>query len=63
MPKVCFLSIDIEPDFGKSGFSGVERLDEILEIFQRVDVKATLFVTGEVLQKYPEKFKKNKRAI
>ncbi len=58
MLRTCFLSIDVEPDFGKSGFSGVENLDKILQSFQRVDVKATLFTIGEILEKYPEKFRK-----
>ena len=54
--KICFLSIDVEPDiFGnKDTFNGVERLNDILDIFERHKADATLFVTGEVLERYPE---------
>src|SRR3989344_6065649 len=55
MVKTCFVSIDIEQDLG-SGFRGVESLDKILNIFKKYNIPATLFVTGEGLQKYPEKF-------
>ncbi len=47
--KVCFVSVDVE--------DGIENLGEILSIFKKYDIPATLFVTGEVLQKYPEKFR------
>lgn len=56
MPKICFVSVDVEPEFGD--FSGIEQLDKILDILRKEQVPATLFVSGEVLEKYPEKFKK-----
>ncbi len=55
--KVCFVSVDVEPDFGQQEFQGIESFDQILDIFKRVDVKATFFTTGKVLEKYGERFK------
>jgi hypothetical protein len=55
--KICFISVDIEHDHGSEHdktFCGAERMDEILDIFGRERISATLFVTGEVLEKYPE---------
>ena len=54
--KTCFVSVDVEQDLGGNSFRGVESLDKILNIFKKYNIPATLFVTGEVLQKYPEKF-------
>lgn len=58
--KTCFLSIDVEKRERqqKGVFEGVEKLDDILNIFKRHQVHATLFVTGEVLEKYPNLVKK-----
>lgn len=53
--KTCLVSIDVEEDFTESGqknFLGVESLDDILGVFDRFGIKATLFVTGEVLENY-----------
>lgn len=54
--KMCMVSIDVEEDIGYGGkktFFGVENLGRILKIFELFDIKATLFVTGEVLEAYP----------
>jgi len=51
--KICFLSIDVEKKEESGYFEGVEKLDNILNIFKEHKVNATLFVTGEVLEKYP----------
>ena len=40
--KICFVSVDVE--------DGTERMEEILDIFKKYSISATLFVTGEVLQ-------------
>ncbi len=58
--RTCFVSIDVEQDnFGnKDTFIGVEKLDDILNIFKKHQAYATLFVTGEVLEKYPNLVKK-----
>lgn len=56
MPKICFFSVDVEPDFGQDGFIGVEHLTDTLDIFDRYDIPATLFVTGEALAAYKESF-------
>ncbi|RLC34966.1 MAG: hypothetical protein DRZ76_01435 [Candidatus Nealsonbacteria bacterium] len=47
--RVCFISIDVE--------DGIENLDKILDIFKKYDISATLFITGEVLQKHRDKAK------
>jgi len=60
MKKVCFVSIDVECDnFGnKNTFEGVKNLDNILKIFKKYNVRATLFVTGKVFEKYSDLVKK-----
>lgn len=45
--RICFASIDVE---GK----GIEESNKILGIFKKYDIPATLFVTGEVLEKYSD---------
>jgi len=55
--KICFASIDVEKDLSHDSFRGVENLDKILDIFKKYEVRATLFVTGEVLQKFLGKFR------
>ncbi len=63
--KICFISIDVEHDFGSPSqekqlrkFQGVENLDKILNIFKNQGISATLFITGQVLEKYKDKVKK-----
>jgi peptidoglycan/xylan/chitin deacetylase (PgdA/CDA1 family) len=62
--RTCFVSIDVEHDFGSPlqrkelrEFQGVENLRKILDIFKNQGISATLFVTGEVLKKYQNKAK------
>ena len=43
--KTCFTSIDVEN-------KGIEEVNQILDIFKKYDISATLFVTGEVLERY-----------
>lgn len=52
--KICFTSIDVEHDRGQGErkFSGVENLEKILKILKKHGIVATLFVTGECLEKY-----------
>lgn len=54
--RVCFLSIDVEKKENQEiePFEGVKKLDNILDIFRKHQIKATLFVTGEVLEHYPD---------
>jgi peptidoglycan/xylan/chitin deacetylase (PgdA/CDA1 family) len=52
--KVCFVSIDVESDLRKESFEGVESLDNILSLFKKYDISATLFFTGQVLERYKE---------
>lgn len=64
--KICFLSIDVEPSSarsdraseGKKKFEGIEELDKMLDIFKKHRASATLFATGEVLEKYPDLVRK-----
>ncbi|OGZ57367.1 MAG: hypothetical protein A3B96_01330 [Candidatus Spechtbacteria bacterium RIFCSPHIGHO2_02_FULL_43_15b] len=59
--KTCFLSIDIEHDrgtFKDKKFHGVAELDKALSLFEKHETPATLFVTGDVILKYPDKVKK-----
>jgi len=66
--KTCFLSIDVESASARSerasadkkekDFEGVEKLDNILNVFRKHKVNATLFTTGEVLEKYSDLVKK-----
>lgn len=48
------VSIDVEEDLNQRTFRGVENLDKILELFDEFNISATLFATGEVLEKYPD---------
>lgn len=52
--KICMVSIDVEEDLNQKTFHGVENLDKILKIFNKFGISATLFATGEVLEKYPD---------
>jgi peptidoglycan/xylan/chitin deacetylase (PgdA/CDA1 family) len=58
--KTCFLSIDVEKKEGQKNqpFEGVDNLDNMLNIFKKHNVPATLFVTGEVLEYCPDLVKK-----
>lgn len=58
--KTCFLSIDVEKreNQEENPFEGVEKLDNILNVFKKHNANATFFVTGEVLEKYPDLVKK-----
>jgi len=48
------VSVDVEQDIGRQkAFQGAERLDRMLKIFDKFEAKATLFVTGEALERYP----------
>jgi peptidoglycan/xylan/chitin deacetylase (PgdA/CDA1 family) len=51
--KICFLSIDVEARGEEGSFEGVEKLDRMLDIFKKHKANATLFVTGEVLERFP----------
>ena len=59
--RICAVSVDVEEDLadleqdsGESKtFRGVESLDRILEVFNEFQLRATLFATGELLEKYP----------
>jgi peptidoglycan/xylan/chitin deacetylase (PgdA/CDA1 family) len=47
------ISVDVEQDIGEQQtFYGVESLHKILKIFDEFELKATLFITGEVLENY-----------
>lgn len=54
--KTCMVSIDVEEDLNETAktFQGVEKLDSILSQFQKFNISATLFTTGEVLERYTD---------
>ena len=53
--RTCIVSVDVEQDIGnQKTFRGVENLDKILEIFDKLQIRATLFTTGEILKNYPD---------
>jgi len=55
--KICFVSCDVEHDNGSDRaktFEGVGRMNEALNIFNRFGISSTLFVTGDVLERYPD---------
>ncbi len=51
--RICFTSIDVE--------TNPTALEEVLELFKELGIEATLFVSGEILERYPERFKKWQR--
>lgn len=59
--KVCAVSVDVEQDLaefehgsgGSRTFRSVENLDRILAVFNNFAARGTLFITGEVLERYP----------
>lgn len=56
--KTCFLTIDVEKRERDGSFEGVEKLEKMLDVFEKHKVNATLFVTGEVLERYSGLVKK-----
>jgi len=57
MKKVCFISIDVENDLDKDSFECIKSMDRLLSLFAKHNIRSTLFVTGEVLEKFPTKVK------
>ncbi|MFH1575374.1 MAG: polysaccharide deacetylase family protein [Candidatus Nealsonbacteria bacterium] len=45
--KTCFASVDVEGE-------NIETTDKILEVFKKYKIPATLFLTGEVLEKHAD---------
>lgn len=61
--KICFVSIDVESDFATGQtFEGVANLDKILKIFEKDNLPVTLFVVGNVLERYAQQFKQWKNS-
>lgn len=59
--KICFVSVDVEDDFSKPSrnlnqrtWEGVKNLDKVLGIFERHNVSANLFITGQTMERFPE---------
>ena len=60
-PKICFVSIDVEDDqnhplkpLSKRTWDGAKNLNNILDVFEKYNMPATLFTTGQVLERFPE---------
>jgi len=60
--RICAVSVDVEEEpcgpeqesRAARTFRGVENLDKMLEVFSEFRFRASLFATGEVLEKYPQ---------
>ena len=46
------ISIDVEEDLGTKEFQGVKNLNNCLRILEDLNIRSTLFVTGEIIEKY-----------
>jgi len=53
MVKVCFVSVDVENDLNKDTFKSIEAMDKLILLFRKYHIKATFFVTGQILEKFP----------
>jgi hypothetical protein len=61
--KIALITIDVEEDLdkdkgNKKTYCGVEKLDHFMGFLQENNIRCTLFVTGDVLSRYPEKIRK-----
>ncbi|MBU0957646.1 MAG: polysaccharide deacetylase family protein [Nanoarchaeota archaeon] len=60
--KSINISIDVEPDLYGGKFEGITKgLDKFIGILNKYNIKATLFVTAEILDKYPKIFQNLKK--
>lgn len=62
--KICFVSVDVEDDqnhplkpLTQRTWNGVKNLDNILNVFQKRNTPATLFITGQALERFPKQAK------
>jgi peptidoglycan/xylan/chitin deacetylase (PgdA/CDA1 family) len=60
-PKICFVSVDVEDDqnhplkpLSQRTWEGARNLNNILDVFNRHNMPATLFTTGQVLERFPK---------
>lgn len=54
--RLCVVSLDVEADFFNPATAiGVQRLDDVMEVLDGHGLRATLFVTGRMLEEYPER--------
>ena len=60
-PKICFVSIDVEDDrshplkpLPQRTWNGVQNLERILNVFENQGMPATLFITGQTLERFPK---------
>lgn len=57
-----YISIDTEPDLHGTSFKGISAgIPNLIKILDKYKIKATFFVTGDVLRSYPKYFKKLKK--
>lgn len=55
--KICFVSVDIEGDLmhgNDKTFESLNNVSDILVLFKKYNVPATLFVSGIIIEKFPE---------
>jgi len=52
--KKFVVTVDLEKDFGKiDSYNCIKLLPTFLEIMEKNDVKATFFITSDVIKKFP----------
>ena len=56
--KTCLVSIDVENDLNAQTFESISRMNAILSIFDKYKIKASLYVTGDILKRFPDEVKK-----
>lgn len=57
--KKFVLTVDLEKDFGKiDSYSCIKFLPSFLKIIEKNDIKATFFITSDVIKKFPVLIKK-----
>ena len=54
--QYCMVSVDVEEDLNSNPktYRGVENLSPLLILFEKYHISSTLFVTGDVMEKYPQ---------
>ena len=61
-PLHVSVSFDVERDppainYGRTSFEGIEKVPDILEVMDRHNARGTFFVTGRVVERFPETVK------
>lgn len=57
MMRRCFVSVDVENDLNETTFKCIDSMHRLLAIFEKHNIRATLFVTGDILKRFPKQVK------